>query len=162
MQEYIRFRMGYGPWVRFKGYSLHIVIEYPIMSTYCECLGCFTIFGELSNLLSAFLCIPGIPCYRHSKWRMVSHKILRTSGDISLQWRHNRRDGVSNHQHHHCLVKRLFRCRSKKTSKFQRHWPLCGEFSGDRWIPSQMASNAENVATWWRLHVIGDDKVDNI
>ena len=38
------------------------------------------------------------------------------SGD-TLQWRHNERDGVSNHQHLDCLLKRLFRRRSKKTSK---------------------------------------------
>ena len=49
------------------------------------------------------------------------------------QWRHNEPDGVSNHQPHNCLPNRLFRHRSKKTSK--RHWPLCGEFTGDRWIP---------------------------
>ena len=35
----------------------------------------------------------------------------------SLQWRHNERDGVSNHQLDDCLLKRLFRPRSKKTSK---------------------------------------------
>ena len=33
-----------------------------------------------------------------------------------------------------------------------RHWPLCGEFTGDRWIPRKMASNAENVSIWWRHH----------
>ena len=35
----------------------------------------------------------------------------------SLQWRHNGRDGVSNHQPHDCLLSRLFGRRSKKTSK---------------------------------------------
>ena len=35
----------------------------------------------------------------------------------SLQWRHNERDGVWNHQPHDCLLNRLFRRRSKKTSK---------------------------------------------
>ena len=35
----------------------------------------------------------------------------------SLQWRHNRHDSVSNHQPHDCLLSRLFRLRSKKTSK---------------------------------------------
>ena len=35
----------------------------------------------------------------------------------SLQWCHNGRDGVSNHQPRHCLLNRLFRLRSKKTSK---------------------------------------------
>ena len=37
----------------------------------------------------------------------------------SLQWRHNGRDSVSNHQPHDCLLNRLFRCRSKKTSKLR-------------------------------------------
>ena len=53
----------------------------------------------------------------------------------SLQWRHNDRNGVSNHQLHDCLLNRLFRHRWKKTSKAPRHWPLWGEFTGDRWIP---------------------------
>ena len=35
---------------------------------------------------------------------------------ISLQWLHNGRDSVSNHQPHDCLLNRLFRRRSKKTS----------------------------------------------
>ena len=33
------------------------------------------------------------------------------------QWHHNGRDGVSNRQPHDCLLNRLFRHRSKKTSK---------------------------------------------
>ena len=37
----------------------------------------------------------------------------------SLQWRHNERDSVSNHQPHDCLLNRLFRRRSKKTSKLR-------------------------------------------
>ena len=71
---------------------------------------------------------------------------------IPLQWCHNERDGVSNHQHHDCLLNRLFRHRSKKTSKLcvtglcEGNSPVTGEF------PAQMASNAENVSIWWRLH----------
>ena len=37
----------------------------------------------------------------------------------SLQWHHNDHDGVSNHQPHGCLLNRLFRRRSKKTSKLR-------------------------------------------
>ena len=37
----------------------------------------------------------------------------------SVQWRHNGRDSVSNHQPHHCLLNPLFRRRSKKTSKLR-------------------------------------------
>ena len=37
----------------------------------------------------------------------------------ALQWRHNDHDSVSNHQPHGCLLNRLFRRRSKKTSKLR-------------------------------------------
>ena len=33
-----------------------------------------------------------------------------------LQWRHNERDGVSNHQAHDCLLNRLFKAQIKETS----------------------------------------------
>ena len=68
---------------------------------------------------------------------------------LILQWRHNERNGVLNHQPHHCLLNRLFRNRSKKTSKLPvtdlcvGNSPLTGEF------PAQMASNMENVSIWW-------------
>ena len=79
-------------------------------------------------------------------------KILQTA--VSLQWRHNGRDGVSNHQPHDCLLNHLFRRRSKKTWKLRvtglcvGNSPVTGEF------PAQMASNAENVSIWWRHHVL--------
>ena len=38
---------------------------------------------------------------------------------IPLHWRHNDHDGVSNHQPHGCLLNRLFRRTSKKTSKLR-------------------------------------------
>ena len=38
---------------------------------------------------------------------------------MTLHWRHNDHDGVSNHQPHGCLLNRLFRRRSKKTSKLR-------------------------------------------
>ena len=47
----------------------------------------------------------------------------------TLRWRHNGRDSVSNHQPHDCLFNRLFRRRSKKTSKL-RVTDLC-EFTGE-------------------------------
>ena len=39
--------------------------------------------------------------------------------DITLQWRHNGRDGVLNHLPRHCLLNPLFRCRSRKTSNIR-------------------------------------------
>ena len=53
----------------------------------------------------------------------------------TLQWRHNERDGVLNHQPHDCLLNRLFKAQIKENIKALRHWPLCGEFTGDRWTP---------------------------
>ena len=38
---------------------------------------------------------------------------------MALHWRHNDHDGVLNHQPHGCLLNRLFRRRSKKTSKLR-------------------------------------------
>ena len=73
---------------------------------------------------------------------------------LSLWWRHNGRDSVSNHQSYHCLLNRLFRRRSKKTSKL-RVTGLCAENSpGTGEFSAQMASNAENVSIWWRHHVM--------
>ena len=70
-----------------------------------------------------------------------------------ITWRNNELDDVSNHQPHDCLFNLLFRRRSKKTSKLRvtglcaGNSPVTGEF------PLQRASNAENVAIWWRHHV---------
>ena len=70
----------------------------------------------------------------------------------TLQWRSNGSTGVPNHQPYDCFLNRLFRRRSKETSKLRVNglcaWnsPVTGEF------PAQMTSNAENVSIWWRHH----------
>ena len=38
----------------------------------------------------------------------------------------------------------------KENIKAPRHWPLCGELTGE--FPAQMASNTENISIWWRHH----------
>ena len=65
---------------------------------------------------------------------------------LSLQWRHNGLDGVSNHQPHHCLLSRLFGRRSKKTSKLRVTGLCVGNSPGTGEFPAQMASSAENVS----------------
>ena len=52
---------------------------------------------------------------------------------LSLQWRRNGRDSVSNHQL--TIVNPFIQTQIKENFKAPRHWPLCGEFTGDRWIP---------------------------
>ena len=55
---------------------------------------------------------------------------------VSLHWRHNGRDSVSNHQPYDCLFTQPFiQTQIKENIKAPRHWPLCGEFTEDRWIP---------------------------
>ena len=70
----------------------------------------------------------------------------------SLQWRHNGRDSVWNHQPHDCFPNRLFRHRSKKTSKLRVTGLSEGNSPGTGDFPAQMASNAENISIWWRHH----------
>ena len=50
------------------------------------------------------------------------------------------------------FTQQFIRAQIKENIKVPRHWPLCGELTGDRWIPAQMASNAKNVFFWWRHH----------
>ena len=40
----------------------------------------------------------------------------------------------------------------KENIKAPCHRPLRVEFTGDRWIPAQMTSKAENISIWWRHH----------
>ena len=69
-----------------------------------------------------------------------------------LQWRHDERDSVSNHQRLDCLFNHLFRCRSKKTSKPRVTGLREGYLPVTSGCLSQRASKAENVYTRWRHH----------
>ena len=78
--------------------------------------------------------------------------ICNNGRKTASRWRHNGRDGVSNHQTRDCLLILIFRRRSKKASKpcvnglCAGNSPVTGEF------PAQKASSAENVSIWWRHH----------
>ena len=83
------------------------------------------------------------------------HPVIRVTNmdqvpKFPLRWRHNGRDSVSNHQPHDCLLSRLFRRRSKKTSKLRVTGLCSGNSPGTGEFPAQMASYAENVSIWWR------------
>ena len=84
-------------------------------------------------------------CYN----RMVIHLQTVTQSvtirmAIPLQWRHNRRDDVWNHQHHDCLLDLIFRRRSKKTSKLRvtnlcaGNSPVTGEFPAQMGVTRKM------------------------
>ena len=90
------------------------------------------------------------------KYRIVFYI---TTQNISLRWRHNGRDSVSNHQPHDCLLNRLFRRRSKKTSKLRVTGLCAGNSPETGEFPAQMASYVENFSIWWRHHVEGQAPV---
>ena len=99
-----------------------------------------------------------VPCW--SLWLSFEvdsyHKVIHDYQQIylsnTLRWRHNGHDCFSNLQPHHCLLNRLFGCRSKKTSKLRVTGLCAGNSPGTGEFPTQMASNAENVSIWWRHH----------
>ena len=66
---------------------------------------------------------------------------------VSLQWRHNEHDGVSNHHPHDCLLIRLFRhqCSASLAFVLGIHW----------WSVNspQRASKAENDVIMWKIYV---------
>ena len=74
------------------------------------------------------------------------HRSIISSVIVVLQWLHNERDGVSNHQRLECLLNRLFRCRAKKTPKL-RFTGLC---EGNSPVADEFpALRASNGATGW-------------
>ena len=59
-------------------------------------------------------------CHCHiQRWYTIHSTMNVSFQGEPLHWRHNYHDGVSNHQPHGCLLNRLFRRRSKKTSKLR-------------------------------------------
>ena len=74
--------------------------------------------------------------------------------ECTLQWRHSGCDGVSNHQPYDCLLNRLYRRRSKKTSKLRVTGLCVGYSPGTGEFPTQRVSYAENVSIWWRHHAV--------
>ena len=116
-------------------------------------------YQRLFNL--TLYCIRTGASNNRTHWHGNSEYFYIPERYMTLQWRHNERDGVSNHQPYQpCLLNCLFSRRSKKTSKLRvtglwdGNSPVTGQF------PSQRASNAENVSIWWRHHILTDYNFD--
>ena len=70
----------------------------------------------LPLMISPLLCLEAcITAKKSVKIKQVHNK----ENAQALIWRHNEHDSVSNHQPHGCLLSRLFRHKSKKTSKLR-------------------------------------------
>ena len=88
-------------------------------------------------------------------------KMSLTISMFALRWRHNDHAGVSNHQPHGCLLNRLFRRKSKKTSKlrvtglcagpvnFPYKWPVTRKmFPFDDVIMNNISTTPYNHLQW--------------
>ena len=64
-----------------------------------------------------------------------------TQSNTTLRWRHNGRNGVAKQQPHDCIINRLFRRRSKKTSKVRVTGLCVGNSPG-----------TVGMAPWWHGH----------
>ena len=86
-------------------------------------------------------------------WPWIDNFFMNAGQGKSIQWRHNERDGASNHQRFvGRLLNRLFRRGPKETSILRVTGFCAGNSPMTAEFPSQRDSNAENVSIWWRHH----------
>ena len=94
-------------------------------------------------------------CIHGIMWDVITYQCQqRLLCIISLQWRHNGRDGVSNHQPCHCLLNLLFRRIWRKTSILRVTGLCAGNSPVTGELPAQRANNAGSASIWWRHHVM--------
>ena len=97
---------------------------------------CTTLIKWLISVMSIYLV--NMSVYVCIKQNIIGDERSSFRLLISLQWHHNERDSVSNHQPCHCLINRLFWRRSKKTPKHRvtglcaGNSPVTGEFPAQR------------------------------
>ena len=96
-----------------------------VYSDYLECI----VDGQNRKLYVSNSCQTGgiTHTFQHNFIRLLLGFIV-----LLLQWRNYGHDGVSDPQPYYCLLNCLFR--HKENIKAPHHWPLWGEFIGDRWI----------------------------
>ena len=84
------------------------------------------------------------PSFDTSDHLHLAHDEISTLYVLALQWRYNEYESVSNHQPYDCLLDRLLRRRSKKTSKLRvtglcaGNSPVTGEFPHKGPVPRKM------------------------
>ena len=91
--------------------------------------------GNMDGNMFNFLLIWHYACWWPSTGNCWG--ICGNSAQWSLQWRHNKCDGVSNHQCLDCLLNYLFKRKSKKTSKLRVAGPCEGNPSVTGGFPLQ-------------------------
>ena len=107
----------------------HASIEYPVSVTW-----------RMTWINYSMFVIKESPTINGEVRRILSIWIsnIRRERKVTLQWRQNERNYVSNHQPHDCLINRSFRRRSKKISKLRvtgfvrriHRWPVNSTHKG--------------------------------
>ena len=127
-----------------------------VMSTWASSNWCMFQVQLLvsNNLTQKQMVFNGLIIHYSTQMACISYQNICIDIDpLSLQWQHNERHGISNHRHLSCLLNRLFRVRSKETSKLGVTGLCEGNTLGTGDFPAQRASNVENVSIWWHHHV---------
>ena len=131
-------------------YLQHIYVTWHVLKWYhpqhVKCID--KVIARSKHLLNSGWCVINRNAPHHHTTHIVLqplNKFCSRVGDRlathSLQWRHYEHGGVSNHQLHDCLLRRLFRHRSRKTPKL-RVTGLCEGNSPDPGeFPAQRTSN---------------------
>ena len=85
--------------------------------------------------------------WRHFSWQLndIGH-VCHIYVDYPLHWRNNYLDGVSNHQPHGCLLNRIYRRRSKETSKLRVTGVCVGNSPGPVDSPHKGQVTPKNVS----------------
>ena len=87
-------------------------------------------------------------------WRQAS---TRLPSQCTLRWRHNGREGVSNHQPRDCLLNHLFKPQIKENIQIPRHWPLWGEYfhlMTSSWVLSSSVALAYRASEQMFLKIV--------
>ena len=107
---------------------------------------------KLSNSITAFIFHFQLDCLCSEN--QFNHLLYLLIFSSPLQWRHNQCDGFSNHQPRDCLLNRLFRRRSTKTSKLRvtglcvGNSPVTGEFPHKLPVTRKMFPFDDVITLW--------------
>ena len=140
---------------------MHLKMSSAKWRPFCLSLNCLQNVGHFVQVMYSWFSLQRQHRFTVS---ITQRTVLRRHYDLSifksLRWHHNGGDGVSNHQPHDCLQNRVFRRRSKATSKLCVTGLCVGNSPGTGEFPTQKASNMENVSIWWHHH--GNQQVENM
>ena len=95
--------------------------------------------------------VPPLSSLFSLQYRAITALYMPLKNAVTLQWRHNGRDSVSNHESHDFLLNRYSDADQRKHQS-STSLAFVGKSPGTGEFPAQMASYAENVSIWWRHH----------